>query len=89
MCTRNSVVVNEVAKKYVGHCCPACASNESTVDYMRFLDPHGAERIDQEVFECSARRHTFVLAEDGLRLLAADGKRCRERKVFQLEALHS
>lgn len=76
-----------MTSKYVGMPCPACAQRDSSLDYMRFLDPHGAERVDQEIFECSGRRHTFVFTGDGLRLLAADGKRCRDRKVFQLEAI--
>lgn len=78
---------NGVAAKYVSQTCPVCAGRESTLDYMRFLDPHGGERIDTDIFECSARKHTFVLAEGGLRLLAADGKRCRDRKVFHLESI--
>lgn len=52
---------------------------------MHFLDPHGQERFDQDIYECSAKRHTYVIAEDGLRIIAADGKRCRERKVFRFE----
>lgn len=64
-----------------------CNGRESTLDFMRFLDPHGGERVDSDIFECSARRHTFVYAEGGLRLLAADGKRCRDRKVFHLDTV--
>lgn len=79
--------VNDSTKKYTGQTCPMCNGRESTLDFMRFLDPHGGERVDSEIFECSARRHTFVYAEGGLRLLAADGKRCRDRKVFHLDTV--
>lgn len=82
MCVRNTVAFNEAAAKFVGASCPACHAGESTLDYMRFLDPHGAERVDQEIFECSCHRHTFVVTDGGLRLLAADGKRVRDRKIY-------
>ena len=45
------------------------------LDYMRFLDPHGVERVDAEVFECTAQRHTYASTPAGVRLLAADGVR--------------
>jgi len=86
MCTRNVTVANEATAKFVGQTCPMCGGS-TTLDFMRFLDPHGAERIDHDIFECSARRHTYVFADGGLRLLAADGKRCRDRKVFHLESV--
>lgn len=49
---------------------------------MRFLDPHGVERVDPEVYECSAKRHVFAQADQGVRLLAADGVRPKERQVY-------
>ena len=72
MCSRNTTPVNDSTQKYVGQSCPVCTGQGVTLDFMRFLDPHGAERLDSEIFECSARRHTFVYAEGGLRLLAAE-----------------
>lgn len=63
--------------------CPLC-SEQSSIGYMRFLDPHGVERVDQDIFECTARRHSFTRAQGGLRLLAADGERARERRRFVL-----
>ncbi len=87
MCSRNIPAVPDSARKFVGLTCPVCAGKEATLDFMRFLDPHGAERIDVDIFECSARKHTYVVSEEGLRLLAAEGKRCRDRKVFHLETI--
>lgn len=87
MCTNSVPVISETARKFVGQTCPVCAGRDSVLDFMRFLDPHGGERIDNDIFECSARKHTFVYVEGDLRLLAADGKRCRDRKVFHLEAV--
>lgn len=89
MCSSNVPAVKDGARKFVGQVCPVCTGKDSTLDFMRFLDPHGGERIDSDIFECSTRKHTFVVNEDGLRLLAADGKRCRDRKVFHLESVAS
>jgi len=51
---------------------------------MRFLDPHGVERVDPDIFECSARRHTFTRTPSGIRLLSSDGARARQREMFTL-----
>lgn len=85
MCTIKRSSVPDSSKKFVGQHCPVCGGKDSLLDFMRFLDPHGGERIDSDIFECGARKHTFVLSDGGLRLLAADGKRCRDRKVFHLD----
>jgi hypothetical protein len=61
--------------------CPECQA-ASLLDYMRFLDPHGVERVDAEVFECAAGRHTYAALPDGVRLLASDGQRPSERKAY-------
>jgi len=68
----------------VGRECPACHNRGSKLDNMRFLDPHGMQRVDDDIFECSAHRHTFVLDAAGLRLIASDGQRERERRTFAL-----
>jgi hypothetical protein len=51
---------------------------------MRFLDPHGRERLDAEVFECSSQRHTFLWNGSRLRLLAEDGKRPASPVLLEL-----
>ncbi len=62
--------------------CPVC-EGASKVNYMRFLDPHGVERVDRDIFECTTKRHTFTRAAGGLRLLAADGERAKDRQLFK------
>lgn len=68
--------------KYLGAQCPVC-KNPSTLDFMRFQDPHGGERVDSDIFECSSRKHTFVVNTAGIRLLASEGQRVREKVIFQ------
>lgn len=53
------------------------------LDYMRFLDPHGVERVDAEVYECTAKRHSFTATDGGgVRLLASDGSRPKQRESY-------
>lgn len=68
----------------VGLNCPLC-SDPSILGYMRFLDPHGVERVEANLFECAPRRHSFTLGKGVLRLLASDGTRPRERREFRLQ----
>lgn len=54
---------------------------------MKFRDPHGVDRVDPELFECAAKRHSFTIGTHGLRLLASDGKMSPPRgPEFVLEA---
>jgi hypothetical protein len=52
---------------------------------MRFLDPHGVERVDREVFECTQKDHIFRLVGAELRLIASGGQRLSRPRKFVLE----
>lgn len=86
MCTVPPVTEKNLGRPadVVGLECPLCEGG-SVLGYMKFLDPHGVERVDPDLFECASRRHSFMLGGGALRLLAADGARSRERRLFQRE----
>lgn len=62
--------------------CPACDTATAVLEPMTFLDPHGIERLDGSLWRCSAGRHSFAAAADGLRLISADGRIVRGGQVF-------
>lgn len=62
--------------------CPACDTADAVLEPMTFLDPHGVERLDGSLWRCSAGRHSFAAAADGLRLISADGRIVRGGQVF-------
>ncbi len=66
----------------VGIQCPLC-ENASLLSYMKFLDPHGVNRVDPELFECASKRHSYMLSGGELRLLAGDGVRPKTRRLFR------
>jgi hypothetical protein len=75
MCTGEMKTADQLdSRELRGRRCPLCTDGV-VLDFMRFLDPHGRERLDSEVFECSSQRHTFLWNGSRLRLLAEDGKR--------------
>jgi hypothetical protein len=65
-----------------GHQCPLCAS-QSVLGHMKFRDPHGMDRTDPDLFECSSRRHSFAVEGDRcVRLLASEGRLQRQKRLF-------
>jgi hypothetical protein len=75
MCTTKPVTENSIQdlRGIIGLDCPLCADG-TRLAYMQFLDPHGVMRVDPELFECTAKRHSYTTGTQGLRLLASDGK---------------
>lgn len=67
----------------VGVACPVCADG-TRIGLMSFLDPHGVLRVDEALFECEARRHTYVRSGPGYRLVTADGRRVVPVREFAL-----
>jgi hypothetical protein len=51
---------------------------------MKFLDPHGVDRVDPDLFECANRLHSFVREGGRVRLLASEGRLDRQRRVFAM-----
>ena len=86
MCSTMPVTEDSLAgspRDVVGLQCPLCES-QSPIGYMKFRDPHGVDRVDSEVFECAAQRHTYTVTANGLRVLAADGVRPKPTVQFSL-----
>jgi hypothetical protein len=70
-----------------GSACPACGAAGSPLDYMIFMDPHGVERVDREVFTCAEGVHVFRLKADGrLRLVAERGVRVHPARDYSVLA---
>ncbi len=84
MCTLPPRTEKNIGKpaEAVGVQCPLCDSS-SPLGYMKFLDPHGVDRVDPGLFECASKRHSYTLGRGMLRLLAGDGARPKTRREFR------
>jgi hypothetical protein len=86
MCTTVPTTIRNVdPSEFRGLSCPCCPEGAgSRLEYMRFLDPHGVERVDRDILECSISRHVFRVRQGRLRLVASDGARIHPAKSFDL-----
>jgi hypothetical protein len=84
MCTTAPTTLRNVEPAvFRGLACPVCAPDQdSRLDYMRFLDPHGVERVDREILECSRARHVFRTRNGQLLLVASEGTRIHPPRRF-------
>ncbi len=86
MCTSTATTERNVTPNdFVGLPCPL-SEDGSALRFMRFLDPHGVERVDQQLLESTNRRNVFVVGEGRIRLLASDGARPKPARWFAISA---
>lgn len=83
MCQTNPIAPDafNAGSAIAGSQCPLC-EDKSPLDFMKFRDPHGVDRIDPELIECAGKRHSFTIESNGIRLLAADGALAKQVQVF-------
>ncbi len=86
MCKQSPVTESTVDRhEILGSQCPICCE-PSPLDLMRFLDPHGVQRVDAGLFRCGLGLHNF--AEDGghARLISEKGRIVRNGRKFAIAA---